>query len=222
MIQNNKEIINSQSLLSVNEIRDGVLILKNSALRTILKISGMNLDLKSEDEQNAVIHSWRTLLNNLDFSLEIIIQSRRLNVEPYITLLKEKVSKEYNELLQTQGEDYINFINEFVNLQKTMEKTFYVVVPYDPVILQTSSLVPQVFSGIKEMLKISREIPSIQINEEEFRRAQQQLLIRKESLIVNFHNLGLEAIPLNTQEMIDLLFNFYNPEIFDQKTINIQ
>ena len=219
---NNKEITNSQSLLSVSEVRDGILVLKNSALRTILKVSGMNLDLKSEEEQNSTIQSWRNLLNNLDFSLEIIVHSRRLNIEPYINLLKEKVNKEYNELLRAQGEDYINFITEFVNLQKTMEKTFYAVVPYDPVILQTSSLMPQIFSGIKEILKVSREITSIQINEEEFYRSQQQLLIRRENLIANFYNLGLEATPLNTQEIIDLLFNLYNPEIFEKETIKIQ
>lgn len=216
-----KETISSQSLLSLNEIREGILILRNGSLRSILKVSGMNLDLKSEEEQNGIIQIWQNLLNNLDFSLEVIIHSRRLNIEPYLNQLKEKINKEPNELLRIQGEDYINFVHEFVNIQRIMKKVFYVVVPYDPIILKSTTIFPQLVVGFKEMLKLSHGMPSTILSNEDFRRYRQQLLIRQDNLISNFSRLGLDAIPLTTKEIIELLFNLYNPETFEKEISEI-
>ena len=114
MAQKTKEALSSQSLISLSQIKKGMIILKNGALRSVLEVSGINLDLKSEDEQNAILTSWRNLLNNLEFSLEIVIHSRRLNINPYLNFLEERISQEQTELLKLQGEDYYSFIKGLV------------------------------------------------------------------------------------------------------------
>ena len=219
MVQQKKESLSSQSLISLNQIKKGIIILKNGALRSVLEVSGINLDLKSEEEQNSILTSWRNLLNNLDFSLEIIIHSRRLNIGPYLNFLQERVSQEQSDLLKMQGEDYYNFIQGLVSQNNIMRKKFYIIVPYDPVILKPNTIL----DSFKNMLNIGRGSFSsaAALTNEQFNQYYQQLIIRRDNVIANLYRIGLMTKPLETKELIELFFNLYNPETFEKETLSL-
>jgi type IV secretory pathway VirB4 component len=223
MAQKTKEALSSQSLISLSQIKNGVIILKNGALRSVLEVSGINLSLKSEDEQNAILTSWRNLLNNLEFSLEIVIHSRHLNIDPYLNFLEERVSQEQTELLKLQGEDYYSFIKGLVTENNIMRKKFYLVVPYDPVVIRPKTALGQIAGSFKSMLNLSRKSFNVlnPLSNEEFNQYYQQLMIRQDNIIANLYHLGLSARPLETKELIEILFNLYNPETFEKESLSL-
>ncbi len=217
-----KEIFSTQSLISVQEIRKGIIILKNGSLRSILEISGVNTDLKSPEELTIILNSWRALLNNLDFSIEAIIHSRRVNIDSYLSMLNEMVKNERNDLLKIQGEDYYNFIKGLVAENKIMTKKFYLVIPYDPVKVEVKTLFSEIIKSFKEIFQIKMTSFSqvTPIKEEEFYQNYQQLLIRQSIVVSTLNRIGLNAKPLTTKEVISLLFNLYNPETFEREIIS--
>lgn len=218
-----KESFSSQSLISLQEIRKGVIVLKNGSVRSVLEVSGINLNLKSDDEQTSILTSWRNLINNLDFSLEVIAHSRRVNIETYLTFLQEKISHETNDLLKLQGEDCYNFIKGLVTGNNIMKKKFYVVVPYDPVILRPQTILSQIAEVYKKLLNLRHQAFSaiIPLSNEDFSQYHQQLMIRQNNIITNLNRMGLQAQPLTTKELIELFYNLYNPETFERESLNI-
>jgi len=124
----------TQQFLEIDQIREGIIILKNKALRGVIMVSSLNFALKSEDEQNAIIYQFQNFLNSLDFSIEIVIQSRRLNITGYLEKLKELEGKQENELLRIQTADYRKFIQGLIAGGAIMSKNFFVVVPFALVI----------------------------------------------------------------------------------------
>jgi len=120
----------TQQFLEIDQIREGIIILKNKALRGVIMVSSLNFALKSEDEQNAIIYQFQNFLNSLDFSIEIVIQSRRLNITGYLEKLKELEGKQENELLRIQTADYRKFIQGLIAGGAIMSKNFFVVVPF--------------------------------------------------------------------------------------------
>ena len=218
-----KETSSSQSLISLQQIRKGVVILKNGSLRSVLEVSGINFDLKSEEEQSSVLMSWRNLINNLDFPLQVIAHSRRVNIESYLNFLQEKISQETNNLLKLQGEDYHTFIKGLVTGNNIMKKKFYVIVPYDPIMLKTKTILSQIAEAYKTLLNLRHQAFSatIPLSDESFNQHYQQLMIRQNNIITNLTRMGLQSRPLTTKELIELFFNSYNPEAFERESINI-
>jgi len=218
-----KETSSSQSLISLQQIKKGVVILKNGSLRSVLEVSGINFDLKSEEEQSSVLMSWRNLINNLDFPLQVVSHSRRVNIETYLNFLQEKIGKETNNLLKLQGEDYYTFIKGLVTGNNIMKKKFYVIVPYDPVMIKTKTVLSQIAEAYKTLLNLRHQAFSatIPLSEESFNQHYQQLMIRQNNIITNLTRMGLQSRPLTTKELIELFFNSYNPEAFERESINI-
>lgn len=218
-----KESFSSQSLISLQQIRKGVIILKNGSLRSVLEVSGINFDLKSEEEQSSVLTSWRNLINNLDFPLQITTYSRRVNIETYLNFLQEKISQETNNLLKLQGEDYYTFIKGLVTGNNIMKKKFYVIVPYDPIMIKPKTALSQILEGYKTLLNLRHQAFSLSIplSDEIFNQYYQQLIIRQNNIITNLTRMGLQSRPLTTKELIELFFNSYNPESFERESINI-
>ncbi|MCK4473912.1 hypothetical protein KAU40_01475, partial [Candidatus Parcubacteria bacterium] len=119
----------TQQLLEVDQIREGVVLLKNKAMRGVMMVSSLNFALKSEEEQDAIVFQFQNFLNSLDFSLEIIVQSRRLNITGYLDKLKELENKQENELLKTQTAEYQKFVRNLIAGGGIMSKNFFVVTP---------------------------------------------------------------------------------------------
>ena len=218
-----KETFSSQSLISLQQIRKGVIILKNGSLRSVLEVSGINFDLKSEEEQSSVLMSWRNLINNLDFPLQVVAHSRRVNIESYLNFLQERISQETNNLLKLQGEDYYTFIKGLVTGNNIMKKKFYVIVPYDPIMFRPRTALNQILEAYKTLLNLRHQAFSaiIPLSDENFNQHYQQLIIRQNNIITNLTRMGLQSRPLTTKELIELFFNSYNPEAFERESINI-
>ena len=123
---------NTQTYLDIAEIRDEVVVLKDGTLRAVLITSSINFSLKSEDEQNGTISAYVGFLNSLDFPVQICVQSRRLQIKPYLEKLIAQEKKQTNELLRMQTAEYVQYISELVELGEIMSKRFYVVIPYIP------------------------------------------------------------------------------------------
>ncbi|MCK4781858.1 hypothetical protein KAS79_02975 [Candidatus Parcubacteria bacterium] len=193
----------TQEFLEIDQIREGVIVLKNRSLRGALMVSSLNFALKSEEEQNAIIYQFQNFLNSLDFSCQIIIQSRKLNITGYLDKLKDLEKKQENELLKTQTGEYREFIKGLVKEEAIMTKNFYVVIPFS--LFETETV-----SATKSLLK-KQKTPNI-LTEEQFQRCKAQLWQRIEFAVMGLRRCGLKAIPLTTLELIELLWTLYHPE----------
>lgn len=193
----------TQKFLEVQEIREGVLILKDHSIRGVLMVSSMNFALKNDEEQQAIIAQFQSFLNSLDFSLQIVNQSRKLNITGYFDLLKDLEAKQQNELLKRQTANYREFVEELVKGGTIMAKNFYVVVPF--ALIEAVSDAKQ-----KGLLKRRPKILG-KLTDEEFSRMKAQIWQRMEFVALGLKRTGLNVVPLNSEELIELLWSWYHP-----------
>lgn len=201
------EALPSQQIVSIEQVREGVLIVKGGGLRSVLLSSGVNFALKSEAEQQAIIAAFQEFLASLDFSIQFVTHSRRINIDKYLAEVEEVTRTETNDLLSLQSQEYLKFIRSFVELYSVMEKRFFVVVPYDPTVR-----VEAVKGGMLRFLKRGKApIVETHYSDEEFRRHVGQLGTRRDQVISGLQRIGIQTVPLATEELIELYYNFYNP-----------
>ena len=193
----------TQSFLEIDQIREGLLVLKNQSLRAVMMVSSLNFALKSEEEQSAIISAFQSFLNSLDFSCQIVIQSRKLNITGYLDKVKELESKQENELLRIQTSEYHDFIQGLVSGGTIMSKSFFVVIPFN--ILEAKVVV----SPIKLFKSSTNPSP---LTEDEFQRCKSQLWQRMEFVALGLRRCGLQAIPLTTPELIELFWSLHHPK----------
>ena len=199
----------TQAFLEVQDIREGILLLKNNSIRGVLMVSSINFALKSEEEQTAIIYAFQSFLNSLDFFCQIVIQSRNINITPYLDSLKDLEEVQTNELLRRQTASYRDFIKNMVVGDVVMTKNFYVVVPYN---------LMEIFgvAGAAKKFDIFKPAPAGQkiqpIKDEDFQRCKTQLWQRMEYVSMGLRRCGLEAIPLTTPELIELFWAIHHPE----------
>ncbi|MBI1838827.1 MAG: DUF87 domain-containing protein [Candidatus Colwellbacteria bacterium] len=202
-----------QEFVKIKDIKEGIVVLKNGGLRRIVLVDGLNFDLKSEEEQNIITYAYQNFLNSLDFSIQINIHSRKLNVDDYLKKLEERKAGESSELLKTQIGEYLEFVRSFVETNAVMNKTFFVVVPYDPVSIPTkSSLLANIFGGTGKN-QASEKSSEISPSHRE------QLHQRVEQVVTGLRQVGLRAVSLEDPELLELFYNFYNPEAIEKKEI---
>ena len=204
----------SQDIVPIEEIRDGVVVLSDGSLRAVLMASSVNFALKSPEEQDAIILQYQNFLNSLDFPIQFFIQSRKLNIEPYLNSLRERRKVETNELLRIQITEYITFVKEFVESGSIVSKAFYIVVPFMP-----SSLMGDKQKGVKGIFGsfFSKKKPGGEtINDEQFQEYRTQLWQRVETVASGLIRTGVRAVPLNTEELIELYYSLYRPEEADR------
>ncbi|MFH1451308.1 MAG: hypothetical protein ABIF89_01720 [bacterium] len=188
----------TQQFLEVDQVKEGIMILKNKGLRGVLMVSSINFALKSEDEQDATIYQFQNFLNSLDFFCQILIQSRRLNITGYLERIKILEKTQPNELLRVQTNEYRVFIQRLIETGSILSKMFFVIVPYSS----------SEQTGGKETKK--ELIP--ELTEEVFQRCRNQLLQRMEFVAVGLKRCGLQSIPLTTPEIIELLWSLHHPK----------
>lgn len=210
-----QEFANSQDLVSVEEIKEDTLILKDGSYRQILMVQGTNFSLKSPEEQEAITSSYQNFLNSLDFGIQIIIHSRKINVEKYLTDLDKRIQAEPSPLLQNQISEYKDFIGKFVHENAIMEKSFLVVIPWHPAITVKGKSFNLPFMAKKNPEKDREE------DQETFIQNLQQLKQRATQIMEGLSAIGLESIVLTNQELIELLYNFYNPEAIEKESLNL-
>ena len=211
-----KDFGNSQDLVSIKEIRDNTVITKNGGLHQIIMVGGINFALKSDTEQNIILQGYQNLLNSLDFPLQIIIHSRKVNIEKYLESLKRFEEKEPSLILRNQAEEYRAFISGFVEKNPIMEKSFFAVVPFYATNLPSATSVGSFIPFLKrkgDEEKIKREgLANLEENRE-------QLEQRVKQVIENLSIIGLEAAVLKNEALIELFYNFYNPETVEKEKV---
>lgn len=192
----------TQEFLEIDQVREGILILKNKSLRGVLMVSSLNFALTSEEEQNAIIYQFQNFLNSLDFSCQIIVQTRKLNISGYIEKLKELEKNQGDELLRIQTTSYREFVESMMAGGAIMTKNFFIVIPF---YLSTATEAPSLGKIFK-----SAKIPTL--TEEEFQRCKNQLWQRMEFLALGLRRCGLKAIPLTTTELMELFWSLHHPQ----------
>lgn len=194
----------TQEFVPIERVRDGVIILKTGELRSILITNSLNLSLKSEDEQQAILMQFQTFLNSLDFPIEFFIESRRLNIKPYIDLLQTRSREVKEDLLKIQIHEYIGFITKFTEESNIMTKHFFITVPYfqSSTNNQTSS---------NSLLSFGGSDSTSKENQTTFEASRIQLEQRVVTVIQGLSRFGLRAQKLGTEEVVELFYKLFNP-----------
>jgi len=198
------KIASTQKYLPISGIRNDCVILKDGSIRAVILCSSINFSLKSEKEQNAIISGYINFINSLEWPIQIVIQSRKLNIDPYLENLNRLEKEQTNELLRIQMRDYINYIKELVQLGQIMTKKFFIVVPYNPLGDVKRKFIDRLFDVF--------QTPSlIKLKREKFERYRSELFKRVDFIISGLAGIGVNAVPLDTQSLIELFYNIYNP-----------
>ena len=201
----------AQDFVPIKEIRDGVVILRDGTIRMLLMASSVNLALKSGDEQQAVLMQFQSFLNSLEFSTQIFIQSRRLDIQPYLALLNGRLKEEANELLKIQIREYMGFVKTIAQSTNIMSKLFIIVVPYSPPKSVTASSTSG--GGLLALFRKKKEGgtgPSASAIEA-FEEARTQLEQRAGIISQGLSRTGVRIAPLGTEELTELYYRLFNP-----------
>jgi len=206
MVQKSKP---AQEFIPFKEIRDGIVIMKDNSFRAILMTSSLNLALKSQDEQEAIIAQFQNFLNSLEFSIQFYIQSRRLDIRPYIAFLEERARDQINELMKIQTREYIDFIKNFTESTNIMSKSFFVVVPYASNI-STGVKSKWGFSGGGDEKTKTKEWL------ESFDESKTQMEQRVSVVEQGLSRFGIRVAQLGTEEIVELFYKIFNPGEVDK------
>ncbi len=192
----------TQAFVPVKEVRNGIIILKDGGYRGVLMCSSLNFALKSEDEQRAIIGGFQNFLNTLDFSVEIVVQSRRMDIRPYLAFLETLEPTQKTDLMKIQLREYIQFIKNFIEGSDIMTKLFYVIVPFNAAPgTEVASALPFL------QKKPEKATAGLSGSFEEHRiQLEQRMGLVSSSLM----STGLRAVPLGTEEVIELLYRSFN------------
>lgn len=211
----NKVKVSTQRFLDIAEIREDTVVMRDGTLRAVILVSSINFALKSEDEQNAIISAYVSFLNNIDFPLQIVIQSRELNIENYLESLRQKEKEQTNELLKIQIFEYIQYIQELITMSKVMNKRFYVVVSYNPMSDKQKSFFTRLFDVFKPATLIK-------MKQEKFLERRVELTRRIDNITSGLSSIGLNTVTLDTQSLIELYYNSYNLDTANtQKMVDV-
>ena len=212
-----EEALPTQQFIEIEEIKQDTIILRNGGLRKILIVTGLNFDLKSEEERGLIIYSFQNFLNSLNFSLQIFVHSRKLNIENYLSQLVVRQEQESMELLKNIIGEYREFINSFVGQNAIMEKNFFVVVPYDTVDLAQAKTFGKKMLGFLSGKKTNIADEEKMRLQQNFDHNLQQINQRVDQAVNGLNQIGLRAVPLIESEITELFYNLYNPESVEKK-----
>lgn len=202
----------TQNTLQIAEIRDGVVIMNDGSYRSVVMVKSINFDLMSGQEQEAVEYSYQGFLNSLYFPIQIFVRSQKVDLQPYIEKLDKIRTEHDNMLLALLMEDYIQYIDQLSQQTNIMDKKFYVVIPFFPVTEVKQLLTQQknFFGGLSDMF--GKKEQHVTINEPDLEAAKTELRNRVQSVLSGLLQSGIQGLPLDTQELIELYYDTYNPD----------
>ncbi|MDD4351402.1 MAG: hypothetical protein PHU71_00250 [Candidatus Gracilibacteria bacterium] len=214
----------TQIYLKLAEVKDNIMVLKDGGVRAVLEVDSVNFDLKSEREQNTIIYSYQGFLNSLEFPIQILIKSRKLDIDGYLENMTEIAKNQKDPRLQAQTFEYNEYIGKLVELADIMEKRFYVIVSHDP--MRTSKINP--FAKFVSALNTADSIQNLKLREKEFESLKKGLNQRVNSVREGLIRCGLNVHRLNTYELITMLYQVHNPvtafnqKISDLSSLNVE
>ena len=197
----------TQAFVPIKEVRDGIVILKDGSLRALLMASSINLALKGADEQQAIIGQFQNFLNSLEFSVQFFIESRDLDIRPYIALLEDRYAQELDDLMKIQIREYIAFIKDFTQRANIMSKNFFIVVPYDPALINRGGGLGSTLGSLLP----SGGTGAATLTNEQFEQFRTQLEQRVSVIEQGLVRTGVRVVSLGTEEVIELFYKLFNP-----------
>ena len=221
----------TQRYLPFSEIRENMIMMKDGSSRMVLRVHALNFNLKSQEEQDAILMSYQRFLNALNFPIQIIIRSLKVDIETYINRLKNMALKQENPLLQEQTYKYVDFLTTLIDLAQIMKKEFYIVVPYD---FENNESVRKtdiigVFKSFWSALSQEESIADIRANRVRVARLKKWNYERLSTVKMSLEAIGLKADELDKSEIVKLIYNYYNPRIknemllkWDTDTMNLE
>jgi len=218
-----EKLANTQNIVDVEEFKSGTVILKDGSLRQIIMVSGVNFSLKSAEEQGIITLAYQNFLNSVDFPLQIMIHSRKLNIEKYLADLDRRGEEEKSPILQSQIREYREFIGSFVKDNAIMEKTFFVVVPWHPITLSVGGS-GRFLSSLPFLKKDkAKEAEAAEQGAAKkaatFEENLAQLKQRVGQVVEGLSSVGLETLVLNDEQLVELFYNLYNPGVVEKKDV---
>lgn len=208
----NNKAVSTQQNIPIAGIKDGIILTKDGGYRVILSVAALNYALKSEQEQNALIFQYQSFLNSLHFPIQIVMQSKKLDLAPYIKKIQDVSTKQANELLKAQTVDYIDFVGQLVNMANIMKKSFYVVVSYQPLMTHNNNFLDKFFKH--------QESQSLKISAPEYSRYRDELMERANVVAGGLGTMGLHCVQMNTEEIIELFYKIYNPDVYSKERLS--
>lgn len=217
---------NSLDLVDIEELRGNVVIMKDGSMKQVVMVGGVNFALKSETEQNIITQGYQNFLNSIDFSLQVVIHSRKVNIETYLKGLLARKELEETPLLRSQIDEYIEFIRGFVQKNAIMEKTFLVVVPFYPVSMASTKKSITGFLPSFGAKKVKKKNAAGKTEGEEeaarnYKENLAQLEQRTGQVMSGLAGIGLEVTVLDNDALIELFYNFYNPQTIERDNITV-
>lgn len=200
----------TQAHLPIGEIRNNCVVLKNGGIRAVIKTSTINFNLKSEDEQEATIEAYKGFLNTLDFPIQIVVQSRKVDLDSYFEILKEREKEIYNPLLKNQTHDYREYLEKLVKVADIMEKEFFVVIPADP---KRMEIKKNPFSQFFANMAPQDSLEKVKNRYNEFKSLSAILKNRVSMAEAGLERCGLRTAQLTTKQLINLYYKSYNPNL---------
>ena len=203
----------TQNALQMAEVRDGIVIMNDGSFRSVIMVKSINFDLMSPEEREAVEFSYQGFLNSLYFPIQITIRSQRVDLGPYVQKLDKIRSEHDNMLLAVLMEDYINYMDEISQQVNIMDKKFYIVIPYYPVVDVQKALSASkgLVKGVSALFS-KKPQNQILINEVDLVKAKDELRNRVQAVLGGLMQCGIQGLPLDTQELIELYYDSYNPD----------
>lgn len=199
----------TQQFIDIAGIKEGLAILNNGSYRLILSVSAINFSLKSEQEQSSLIFQYQSFLNSLHFPIQIVIQSKKLDLNQYLKKVSKLRDSQKNELIAMQTADYIDFVGQLIEMANIMKKSFYVVIGFDPIVIKSGNFLDKIFK---------KEQPAqLRVSDQEFKRYKEQIMERANVVASGLGRIGLRCVQLTTEEIIELFYQIYNPEIADKE-----
>jgi len=218
----NQGIASTEKYLFISTIRDDTVVLKGGGLRAVLLTSSINFALKNEDEQQGIVQGYVALLNSIDFPLQICVQSRKLNIDSYLIKIDAQYKKTNSDLMKIQLQEYKKYIVELLDLGDIMSKKFYVIIPYEP----GSASVKKSFST--QLSEVFTPTKAINLSKKQFTEYKNELERRVALVGAGLRGMGLDSVRLDTQGLIESLYNTYNPivsqfeKVSDINAINLE
>lgn len=204
----------TQNTLLISEIRDGIAIMNDGSFRAAMMCKSINFDLMSEQEREAVEFSYQGFLNSLYFPIQIFIRSQKVDLRPYLEKLDKTRTQQDNMLLALLMEDYIGFLADIAQQTNIMDKKFYVIISYPDPDENIRSAVKQstgFFSGVMDLFSGSKT-PHVVVNESVLENAKTELKNRVQAVMQGLQQCGVQSLPLDTEELIELYYDAYNPD----------
>lgn len=202
----------TQNTLLIAEIRDGIVIMNDGSFRSVVMVKSVNFDLMSPQEQEAMEYGYQGFLNSLYFPIQIFVRSQRVDLQPYIAKLDKLRTEQNNMLLSMLMQDYIDYIGQLAEQTNIMDKKFYIVVPYEPHVDVQKALAQSknFLTGFLNLFNNKEQ--RVVINEADLQKAKDELRNRVQAVMQGLMQCNIQALPLDTQELIELYYDTYNPD----------